>query len=215
MLSNQFSGKFFIILSFALLLSAEIFAQDLYDTRRKTESFAKLRPADVRADVATFALAGIGESVGALPLQKISYTQLSADSMVFEGDGIKAKVKLAPFDASAHKLIYDEKTLTKIDKRTYYGDYGSVPLTSIESVLMIIGGDTVDVPPIAYQDLHNLHFTYVEKGTPRTRNGVFKSKDGKKVYLYLFSKDNSGSYEVTWIFVDKKYFRRVIDYGFL
>lgn len=210
-----FSKKSIFVLAVAMLFSAQLFAQNFDDTRRKTESFARLSPADVRADVATFTLSGIGESVGKLPLAKISYSSLGADSMEFSGDGIKAKVTIVPFDPAAHKLMYDEKTLTKIDKRTYYGNYGSVPQTSISSVVMIIGGDTVEVPPIAYQDLHNLNFTYNDKGTQRTRNGVFKSKDGHKVYLYLFSKDNTGSYEVTWIFVDKKYFRRVLDYGFM
>ncbi len=203
----------FIAVQFSFLAQS----QDLNftDSRRKNEGFARLQPKDVRADVATFALAGINESVGALPLQKISYSSLSNDSMSFSGDGIKAVIKISPFDPSKHKLSYDEKYLVRIDKRPYYGGYGSVPKTSVSEVLVIIGNDTVAIPSAAYDDLHNLQFTYSDKGVQRTTNAIYKSKDGHRIYLYLFSKDKTGNYEVTWIFQDKKYVRRVLDYDLL
>lgn len=174
-----------------------------------------MRHRDVRADLATFTLSGIGEGAGALALPKVPVTTMGQDSITFEGNGIQALVKVAPFDKDAHKLSYDEKYLVRIDRRAYYGNYGNIPRTTISEVQMIIDGDTVAVPPIAYQDLHNLNFTYTENGVRRTRDAVFKSSDGHKVYLYLFSKDNTGSYEVTWIFLDHKYFRRILDYGFM
>jgi hypothetical protein len=199
------------------LFSLEGSAQDddMPDVRRKTESFERFHIAGIRADVATFALAGISESVGALPLQKINYTSLTRDSIVFEGDGIKAKVKIALFDPAKHKLTMDEKYLVRIDRKPYYGNYSKIPATAVSEVSMIIGGDTVVIPPAAYNDLYNLQFTYSDKGVERTTDAVFKSKDGHRVYLYLFCKDNTGSYEVTWIIQEKKYLRRVLDYGFM
>lgn len=188
---------------------------DFQDTRRKNESFNKLQPRNVRADVATFALSGISESVNVDTLHKISYKSFGNDFMNLEGDGIKASVKLAPFDKTKHKLDYDEKYLIRIDRKTYYGNYGNVPFTYISNVSMIIDGDTVVIPKTAYFDLYNLNLTYNDKGVKRTTNAVYKSKDGHHIYLYLFSRDNSGSYEVTWIFQDKKYLRRVLDYGFM
>jgi hypothetical protein len=188
---------------------------DYQDTRRKNESFAKLQPRDVRADVATFALSGISESVGATALPKISYKTFGDDFMNFEGDGIKASVTISPFDKTKHKLDYDEKYLIRIDRKPYYGNYGSLPLTYISNVVVIVNGDTIAIPKVAYSDLYNLNLTYNDKGVKRTTNAVYKSKDGSHIYLYLFSKDNTGSYEVTWIFQDKKYIRRVLDYGFM
>lgn len=188
---------------------------DFQDTRRRTESFARLQPRDVRADVATFALGGISESVGSLPLAKVPYKFFSDDSMTFDGDGIKAKIKISPFDASKHKLSYDEKYLIRIDKRAYYGNYGKLPKTYISSVTMTVGNDTVFIPAAAYSDLFNLNLTYNDNGVKRTTNAIYKSKDGNRIYLYLFCKDNTGSYEVTWIIQDKKYLRRVLDYGFM
>ncbi len=207
-------NRFIFILAF-LFLSKCGFSQDFTDTRRKTESFVRLQPAEIRADVAFFAFKGISESAQAPKLQKIDPTSIGRDSIVFNSGNIYAKVKLAPFDPKAHKLLYDEKTLTRIDRKTYYGNYGSVPRTSIASIIVIIDGDTIPIPSVAYEDLHNMNFVYIDKGVERTRDGIYISKDGKKVYLYLFSKDNTGSYEVTYIFYDNKYFRRVLDYGFL
>lgn len=190
-------------------------SDDMPDSRRKTESFERFRIPNIRADIATFALSGIGESVGALPLQKISYTSLANDSILFEGNGIKAKVKISVFDPAKHKLIFDEKFLVRIDRRPYYGNYGKVPKTFISDISLIIDHDTVLIPAMAYTDLCNLQFTYSDKGVERTTDAIYKSKDGHRVYLYLFCKDNTGSYEVTWIIQDKKYMRRVLDYGFM
>lgn len=204
---------FLSIIFFSSICEAQ--NDDMSDTRKKTETFARFHYGTLRADVATFALAGLSESVGTVPLQKIPYTSLDNNSIAFEGEGIKAKVTIASFDPAKHKLQYDEKYLIKIDRRPYYGNYGSLPKTDISNVSIIIGNDTVAIPPMAYSDLFNLHFTYSDKGVQRTTDAVYKSKDGHTIYLYLFSKDDTGSYEVTWIIQDGKYLRRVLDYGFM
>ena len=87
--------------------------------------------------------------------------------------------------------------------------------TYIGNITLTIGNDSVVIPPAAYADLYNLNLTYTDNGTLRSRNGIYKSKDGHRIYLYLFCKDATGSYEVTWIIQDKKYLRRVLDYGFM
>ncbi len=211
-------NSFFTLVAVLFCTNGKIYAQknyDYQDTRKKNESFARLQPHDVRSDVATFTLSGISESVGALPLAKINYTNFGNGFMEFVGGGIKVSVHTAPFDSSKHKLQFDEKYLIKIDKRPYYGNYGNIPLTTISNITMTVDGDTVVIPEFAYNDLHNINFEYTNKGVKRTTNGVYRSKDGHRIYIYLFSKDNSGSYEVTWIIQDKKYLRRVLDYGFM
>ena len=135
--------------------------------------------------------------------------------MNFEGDDIKASIKLSPFDKSKHRLDFDEKYLIRIDRKTYYGDYGNIPKTYISNITIVVDNDTVAIPPMAYADIYNVNLTYSDKGTLRSRNGIYKSKDGHRIYLYLFCKNATGSYEVTWIVQDKKYLRRVLDYGFM
>lgn len=208
----------FFYLSLCLLYGFSCSAQKFYDyqdTRRKNESFVKLPKTEIRADLATFTLSGISDAVGKDELQKISFTTFGPDFMNFDGDNIKASVKLVSFDKSKHKLDYDEKYLIRIDRKTYYGDYGNMPKTYIGNIIITVGSDSVTIPPSAFADLYNLNLTYTDKGTLRSRNGIYKSKDGHRIYLYLFCKDATGSYEVTWIVQDKKYFRRVLDYDFM
>ncbi len=207
---------FFVSLSVLYCLCCN--AQRYYeyqDTRRKNESFAKLPKAEIRADLSTFTLSGIDEAVGKEELQKTPFTTFSSDYMNFEGNAIKALIQLSPFDPAKHKLDYDEKYLIRIDRKSYYGNYGSMPKTSISNITLVVSGDSITIPPAAYADLHNLNLTYTDKGTLRSRNGIYKSKDGHRIYLYLFCKDATGSYEVTWIIQDKNYLRRVLDYGFM
>jgi hypothetical protein len=91
-----------------------------------------------------------------------------------------------------------------------------MPKTCISNITMLIGKDTVAIPPSAYNDLFNLNLTYKDKtGKARSTNMIYFSKFDNRVYLYLFSKDESGSYEVTFVIHARKYERRVLDYGFL
>ena len=218
MINRQFH-TLTIIFSLLLFASCDVFAQmtdlDYTDTRTNRESFKRLQPKSLRAEVATFALAGISESVGTSPLNKISYSDFGKDFMNFEGDRIKASVKIAPFKEEGHKLDYDEKYLIRIDKKPYYGNYGKIPKTYISEVTLIVDGDTIAIPSIAYFDLYNLQLTYSDKGSQKTSNALYKSADGKRIYFYLFSRDNTGSYEVTWIFDNKQYVKRVLDYGIM
>ena len=184
------------------------------DTRRKTESFAKLPP-DLKAELSTFTFTGIDEGIKRDPLAKVSYTSIGSDHMTIEAPDIKATITTAPFDISKHRIDYDEGWPIKIDRKPYYGGYGAIPKSYINSITIIMGKDTVAIPPAAYADLFNLNFAYSDKGTERTTNGIYRSANPHRLYLYLFCKDNTGSYEVTWIIYDKKYVRRVLDYGFM
>lgn len=206
------------LLAAAILTGLICAAQKNYeytDTRKKTESFAKIQQKDIRADLAVFTLAGISESIGKADLKKIPFTSFGPDSMTFRGDNIRATVTTDIFDPSRHKLDYDEKYLIKIDKKPYYGGYGTIPKKYISKINMIIGSDSIAIPPAAYFDLYNLNLAYMDKGIQRTANGIYRSKDGRKIYLYFLCKDATGSYEVTWVIQDKKYLRRVLDYGFM
>ena len=206
------------LLSIGILYGLSCSAQRFYDyqdTRKKNETFIRLPKTEIRADLASFTLSGIDEAVGKAELQKIPFTDFGPGNMNFEGGNIKASVTLSSFDKSKHKLDYDEKYLIRIDRKTYYGDYGSLPKTDISNITLVVDNDTIAIPHAAYADLHNLNLTYMDKGALKSRNGIYESKDGRRIYLYLFCKNATGSYEVTFIIQDKKYFRRVLDYGFM
>jgi hypothetical protein len=184
------------------------------DTRRKNESFAKLPP-DLKAEVSTFTFTGIDEGIKKEQLLKVSFSAISADSILFNVADIKVTIKTAPFEPSKTKIDYDEGYPIRINKKPYYGGFGTMPKKFINNFLIVMGKDTVVIPPAAYADLYNLNFDYTDKGTKKSVNGIYRSANTHRLYLYLFCKDNTGSYEVTWIIYDKKFVRRILDYGFM
>jgi hypothetical protein len=185
------------------------------DFRSKKELFTRITEKDIRADVASYSMGGMDESVGKLPLKIIPITESSANFISFAGDDIQVTISSAPFEPSKHKLTYDDKFLIKIDNKGYFGNYGKIPKTQVDKVIVIIGRDTVIVPPAACVDLCNPIFSFTEGGMQKSQNKVFVSADGRKIYVYMLKPEAGGSYEATWIIQDKKYLKRVVDFGFL
>lgn len=206
-----------LLLMMAVVFSCSCVAQDEYpDYRNRKESFSKIQEKDIRKDLASFAMGGIDESIGKLPLRKIPATSYGTNSITFQGDNLKVTITTGVFDASKHKLAMMEKHLAKIDGKGYFGNYGVIPRTTIQFVGVVMGKDSVIIPPAAYADLYNPSFTYRDaSGVTRSNNAVYFSPDSKRIYIYLLNRDDTGGYEVTWVIDDKKYLRRVVDYGFL
>lgn len=203
-----------IVLSFQLRSFAQ---DDMPDYRSKRENFSKVTEKDIRSDAATFTMSGIDESVGKSTLQNIPVTNYTSNSITFSNNNISVTIKAAPFDPKKHKLGMFDKHLVKIDNKPFYGDYGNTPATYIQSITVVIDNDTVPVPPTAYADIYNPDFVYTDavSGKIKSHNNVYLSNDKHKLYVYLLSRDDSGGYEVTWVFQDKQYRRRIIDFGFL
>ena len=190
---------------------------DAPDFRSKRESVLKMMEKDIQGDLSTFTMAGIDLFAGQPKLPRVPVTSYDTKQIIAEEDGLQVQVTAGVFDPSKHKLNYfDNKYLIKIDNKGYFGDYGSVPKTTIASMTVVMGRDTVAIPAAAYSDLYNPTFTYNDShGQVNSYINVYKSADKRKIYLYLLKREAAGSYEVTWVIQDKKYLRRVIDYGFL
>lgn len=210
--------KYFLFL-FMILACKPLLAQDpeFPDYRSKRENFLKLPEKDIRADLAAFTLAGIEESMGKTVPPTIPVSGYGPDFMQFEGNGIKVRVKSGLFNPAKHKLMmYEEKHLLRIDGKPFYGSFGKIPKRTIDSLTVMVGKDTLAVPATAIFDLYNPGFTYYDgQGDDRSFNRVFQSKDGRKIYVYFLTRQPGDNYEVTWIFQDKKYLKRVLDFGIL
>jgi hypothetical protein len=206
------------LICLVLVLSGlSVMAQDLDypDFRNKKDNFAKINDKDIRADVASFALAGVDESIGKAPLASIPVVDYGPSFMKYADDKIQVIIKTGFYLASKHKLMIQEGHLLRIDGKPYYGGiYGQPPHTTIESVTVIVDKDTVPIPSTAYFDLYDTKFSFNENGATRSRNGVFLSNDKHTFYIYMLNIDNKGT-EYTWVIRDKQYLRRVVDYGFL
>ncbi|HEX8357170.1 MAG TPA: hypothetical protein VF610_07160 [Segetibacter sp.] len=193
------------------------FAQPEYpDYRSKRELFKRIIEKDIRSDIASFSMGGLEESIGKLPLQTLPITATGANFITFAGNNMEVTLKSKPFEPAKHKLgYYESKYLVKIDNKPYFGDYGKVPRTEIESVTVIVGRDTIAVPQAAFFDLYNPIFSFNDKGVQKSQSKVLLSADGRKIYVYMLKPETGGSYEVVWIIQDKKYFKRMVDFGFL
>ncbi|HEX9512726.1 MAG TPA: hypothetical protein VF939_19675 [Puia sp.] len=207
------------ILLILLLISTTVSsrAQDLDfpDYRNKKDNFIKISDKDVRADQASFALAGVDESIGKAQLKTVPIKDYGPNFMTFENENIQVTIRTGVFFPTKHKLMFSEKHLVKIDGKPYYGgNYGEQPHTTIEAVTVIVGKDTVPVPATAFFDLYDPKFSFNQSGSTRTRNAVYLSNDKHTFYIYMLNVDNGGS-EFTWVIRDKQYLRRVVDYGFL
>jgi hypothetical protein len=207
----------YLFVLFLIIRFSAVFAQDdLPDYRSKKDVFLRIQDKAIRSDLAAFTMAGIDESMGKLPLQSIPVTAYTDKSISFGGNGIAVTVTAGVFLPTAHKLNYYGNYLVRIDNKPYVGYYGRVPAENIVSVLVILDGDTVSIPKEAYADIYDPPFTYVDAGgQTRSHDNVYLSADHTKIYIYLLNTAVPGGYEVTWVIADKKYARRVVDYGFL
>lgn len=208
-----------VLLSLLLLSATAALtrAQDLDypDYRNKKDNFSKIQDKPLRADLASFAMAAVDESIGKAQLNSLPIKEYDAKSMVFEGDNIQIIIRTGVFHPTMHKLMFSEKHLVKIDGKPYYGgNYGEIPKTTIESVTVLIGKDTIPIPSTAFFDLYDPKFSFSESGSTRTRNSVYLSVDKHSFYIYMLNIENGGS-EFTWVIRDKQYLRRVVDFGFL
>jgi hypothetical protein len=195
-------------------LSATAQDLDYPDYRSKKDNFLKVQEKDVRNDLATFTMAGVEESISKLPLKSIPLKDYGRDFMKFEGNGLQVIVKTGRFDSSKHKLIFMEGHLVKIDKKAFYGSYGSLPKMTIESITVLNGKDTIPIPVTAYNDLYDPSYNYYDaNGVARTRNAVYLSADNRRIYIYLLNPVQKNEY--TWVIQDKQYLRRVVDWKFL
>ena len=206
-----------ILLPILLLCSTFALAQDdeFRDFRNKKDNFNKISQKDVRADVSSFTMAGIDESISKLPLKNVPVKAYGTDYMTFDDGKIKVHIKTGVFDPGKHKIMMEEKHVVKIDGKPYYGNYGEMPRLTIESITVTIGKDTVAIPPTAFFDLYEPSFFYADKdGSSKTRNGVFLSSDGNTIYIYMLNTAFKGN-EYTWVIQNKQYLRRVVDFDVL
>jgi hypothetical protein len=188
---------------------------DMPDLRSKRDNLTKIPEKDIQADIAVFAMAGLDINMGKPPLRSMSITDMSNTMIKFDSGGIHVAVTAIPFSPAKHKLQYSDKYLIRIDSKAYFGSYGKIPKMAINNVSVVIEGDTVAIPAVAYSDLYEPNFTFNQGGERKSYDAVYFSPDKHTMYIYLLCNDQAGGYEVTWVIRDKKYVRRIVDFNVL
>jgi len=206
----------YTVLFISLCTAAIAQDDDIPTYRSKRENFLKMTEKDLQADLATFTLGGLDMATGKDPIPYIPVVSFNNDSVLLQKDNIRIVIKAGTFDKTKHKiLLYDEKYVTKIDNKPYYGTIGKMPKTTIQYIMVTVGRDTINIPAPAYNDLYDLFFCRpAANARTKCNDGVYLSKDGHRIYVYMLNGDGKDGYEVTWIIQDKQYLRRVVDWDF-
>jgi hypothetical protein len=110
----------------------------------------------------------------------------------------------------------DDQYVIRIDNKPFYGVDGQMPQKAIASISVLAGGDSVKIPVTAFSDLYEPRFcgNDISSGKISCNTRVYLSNDKRKIYIYMLNSSGRGGYEVTWVIEDKRYLKRVIDYGF-
>jgi hypothetical protein len=205
------------LLVFFILCSTCLHAQKRPpDYRNDKESFKKIKNKTIRKELAGFTLAGGEEKEEGITLNEIPLKQSGSTFAQFGNDSLSVSIQTGIFLPEKHKLSYFDSTLIKIDDKPFWGTAGEMPVKTIFAVQVSVGQQLIEVPFTALFDLYNPNLCWTDaknKGT-ECRTGVYVSTDSKRVYITMLNGDNAGRYEVTWIFENGKYLKRVIDYKF-
>jgi uncharacterized protein YcgL (UPF0745 family) len=207
-----------IILSILLcsFINFSFSQDDIPDYRSKKDNFSKVQEKDIRADLSQFTFGGISESLTKHRLDAIPLKAVTDDVITFSNDTVIVQITSGIFDPTKHKVNwYNDKYAVKLDNKPFWGTENAVPKHTINSIVAVIGSDTLVVPPAAFADLYEPNLYYTDaKGSKKTFCNVYRSADKRKYYIYMVNGDGSGRYEVTWVIQDKQYLRRVVDWGF-
>src|SRR5207247_10986569 len=99
-----------------------------------------------------------------LTLTYIPVTDYNDSFLQFSKDNFQVKIRSGKFDQSKHKIQYYDKYVARIDKKPFYGVDGVMPKKTIESVVVITGRDTINIPAAAFTDLYEPRFCGLDIG---------------------------------------------------
>lgn len=184
------------------------------DYKGDKESLQKVRNKIIREEVAIFAEAGFEEPSSSIKLRQVPRQQSAETTAVFRLDSVQVLIKTSRFVPKQHHIKYIDRYAAKIDGHPIWGTDGELPKTSIQSIRLIIAKDTLSLPSSSFADLYEPDLGWVTKETKSGGIRVFYTPRRERIYIYMANSDGAGFYEVTFVISNKKYLRRIIDYGF-
>lgn len=142
--------------------------------------------------------------------------------MIFQNGEVTVEMEIEPFKKSSHVVSYsnypDSKTkyVYAIDHAPYWGHDGGVPTNQFKKLACRFGATTINLPQKALRGLYGHKYTGFGNDIKATEKycSVYRTQDKKRYYLFMWFSDGAGAYEVTWIFENGKYLRRVVDTGY-
>lgn len=156
-----------------------------------------------------------GDTIQKNKLQEFSLKNYSDTSVSFILENITVEIADEIFVPEAHHLRYFKglNFLGYIDGKPIFGTHGKLPGRKIKTIKFINGSEEIKIPNKALRSLYNLNFCWkVNDGSSLIcYTHAYRSADKQRIYVDMVNSDGAGTYEVTWIFKDGKYFGRVVD----
>ncbi|MBL0128557.1 MAG: hypothetical protein IPP83_14130 [Flavobacteriales bacterium] len=149
-------------------------------------------------------------------MNRIQGLALSDDEVRFEGRGVRVQISQQPFDSLKAKIGYGStdsyRFVCAINGAPFWGTDGDRPTRMLSGLSVTIDGGMVEIPRRAWSDLYQPNLCFVDgNGKPYCDCVVARSADNKRVYVHMSNSDGAGGYTVTWIFINGRYVRRVLE----
>jgi hypothetical protein len=192
---------------------------------KRTDSYEKLPPGKIRTEISNFIIEGGNyekrDSLTKVHLEEIPVKVYTDSCILFKKGPLSVKITSASFDTTNKKLGYfidneNSSFLLYIQGRPFWGTDGGVPTEIIRQIVVRDGQTQVMLPDSAIKDLFQPNFCSPDNhsGGLYCHTHIYRSKDKRRIYIYMLNSDGAGGYEVTFVLEDKKYKRRIVDYGF-
>ncbi|MGX5817514.1 hypothetical protein ACWKWU_04915 [Chitinophaga lutea] len=186
-----------ILLCFAALPAG---AQD--DHR---DSFSRIKDHTIKRELASFvATAELEGDVKPLKVRNGPSVNCKKGALL-QLDSFQVQIGHRKFDPTKHQITRKDNLVQTIDGEHVWGRDGDLPMFHVSGLVVKNGDQAVRIPASALEALYEPNFCSA---------AIYSSGDGKRMYVYMMNGDGAGGYEVAWIFVNRKYFGRMVDYGF-
>jgi len=151
-------------------------------------------------------------------LDIIPSSYINENSISFEdGNIISIKllvdIKIGDFDTLKHKYTYKKnkaKEMMLIDDMPCFGLDITLPIKELKKVRLIFFKLQVILPDSALFGLYEPNI-YLDSLKTIVSCKVYRSKDLKRVYIYMLNGEGKNQYEVTWVLINSNYSMRIIN----
>lgn len=204
----------------------------LFTSREEKESWTQLDDTIMKKEIASFTRKGAllkqDDSLIRTKLQEIPMQYYTDSVAYFSKKSTYIHLYFSAFDTAGLQLTYDDQPggqLRMIDGQPYRGTTGSIPRRKVKSVFFVMHSHwLVDFPDSAFTGIYEpclcsytpkANKVKGKKNVPEKEAPfcckVFRSEDGKRIYMYMLNGTGDATYEVVWIVKNDRYFKRVVD----
>lgn len=191
----------------------------------RSDSFEKFCEGKIKEEVSFITISGgkyeTRDSLISKHLVLFETHNYTDTSLELRHNNTKIKIFRRAFDTSGvHMTVMNgggyKNYLAYIRNKPFWGTDGGFPKTCLQKVSVNFGDCKVAVPDSAITDLFEPNLCYYSGSmkNPYCLTSAYYSQDKSRLYIYMLNGDGAGGYEVTFVFENKRYIRRVVDYGF-